>query len=43
LAARWALITASGRRTGLDQEVWQVIDRTVTASEPEKTPASESQ
>ena len=27
----------------LDQEVWQVIDKAVTASEPEKTPASESQ
>jgi hypothetical protein len=27
----------------LDQEVWQVIDKTVSASGPEKTPASESQ
>jgi hypothetical protein len=27
----------------LDQEVWQVIDKAVTASGPEKTPASESQ
>jgi hypothetical protein len=27
----------------LDQEVWQVIDKAVSASEPEKTPASGSQ
>ena len=27
----------------LDQEVWQVIDKTVSASGPEKTPVSESQ
>ena len=27
----------------LDQEVWQVIDKAVTAGEPEMTPASESQ
>ena len=35
--------TASGRRTGWTREIWQVIDRTITVSEPEKTPASESQ
>ena len=27
----------------LDKEVWQVIDKAVSASEPEKTPTSESQ
>ena len=27
----------------LDQEVWQVIDKAVSASEPERMPASESQ
>jgi hypothetical protein len=27
----------------LDQEVWQEIDKAVNASEPEKTPGSESQ
>jgi hypothetical protein len=27
----------------LDQEVWQVIDKTVSASGPEKTPPSASQ
>jgi hypothetical protein len=27
----------------LDQEVWQVIDKAVTAGVPEKTPASEYQ
>ena len=27
----------------LDQEVWQVIDEAVSASEPERMPASESQ
>ncbi|HEX3198118.1 MAG TPA: hypothetical protein VHR39_11260 [Propionibacteriaceae bacterium] len=27
----------------LDQEVWQVIDKAVSASEPEMMPASESQ
>jgi len=27
----------------LDQEVWQVIDKAVSGSEPEKMPVSESQ
>jgi hypothetical protein len=27
----------------LDQEVWQVIDQTVSAGEPETTPSQESQ
>jgi hypothetical protein len=27
----------------LDQEVWQVIDKAVSAGEPERMPASESQ
>ena len=36
--------TASGRGEPAGPgRIWQVIDRTVTVSEPEKTPASESQ
>ena len=27
----------------LDQEVWQVIDKAVTAREPERTPSPDSQ
>ena len=31
------------KETRLDKEVWQVIDKAVSASEPERMPASESQ
>ena len=32
-----------GKENRLDQEVWRVIDNAVSASKPERTPASESQ